>query len=191
MTRILLISLFVVSCVFGLSAQRNMQPQFSISGGIGLISAASIDRAKVDTPPMILRLGWRINERYSLEAFGARSEATLPGKQYADGSIYRINNKTATAGLRGQVHFSNWERWEAYGGIQLAYQMPEVSYLMVQGPAHSTGDRTPPAFGRPASDSFVYGAFIGTSYLVNQHLAVYGEINSSVSFAQLGLRFSW
>ena len=148
---------------------------------IGLLPTYFMDVNETITPPIQLGVDYKLANAVSIGAFAGYSDYKSEAIENLDGSVYATATKSKMAGVRLGVNTTNMDKWEVYGGFQLAYALPDVEYtILVAGEQR---------FPRPkVREGFVYSGFIGVTGFVTDRIGLFGEVGYGISLINAGVK---
>lgn len=155
------------------------------AAGVGVFSTYFKDGAQAIVPPLSARLQVRLLPNFSLGAFAAYSSSEITQRPLPDGTFQDISNETFILGLRAAAHSQRLGNWDVYGGMSLAYAMPEIEES-INGLPKSV-EPEGPSFRRPTENTMLYSAFIGATYYPLDNLGLFGEVGYGISILSFGL----
>ncbi len=98
------------------------------------------------------------------------------------GTEYEYKYSYLIIGARGAYHFYNEDKFNAYGGLMLGYNIASAK-VTATGPFASFATT-------PASASGVaIGAFVGGRYAFNDKLMAFGELGYSIAWLSVGIGY--
>lgn len=154
--------------------------------GIGLLPTFVKDQSNGEIPPVSLELRYRPNPKFSIGLLAGTSASTVT-QEHHSGATQPFRNSFRMLALRAAVHTQRWEKWQAYGGIALAYQNNRVTQIGSDNKASDDGV----IHYSPKRDDLFYSAFLGTAYQPVPQIEIFGELSYGLSILTLGAGFSW
>lgn len=159
---------------------------WQLKAGVGLLPTFAKDQTKSEVPPLSLELRYRFNKKFSLGLLVGQSvsEAT---RTHHTGIVESFHHNYKMFAFRASVNTHRWEKWQAYGGIFLAYQQSVIErksdekYTSKDTLTHYT----------PKSNNFLYSGFLGMTFFPDPQLAIFGELSYGLSIATIGIGYSW
>lgn len=186
MKKISFILAFLVCGLTAATAQSTAKSgDIELAAGIGLVSINAKDAATNIVPPVSARLQVRLSPNFSLGAFAAYTSAEVNNRVLPNNSVQSLTNETLMVGLRSAAHVTSVEKWDFYGGVALAYNMPTVEETIDNQP--KSVEEAGPSFRRPAENNLLYSAFIGSAFYPTKHFGVFGEVGYGVSIVTVGI----
>ncbi len=174
-------AIFILSAITFTNAQTTSKGDLTANAGIGLLPTYFMDLNETVTPPIQLGLDYKLADALSIGAFAGYSDYKGQVIENSDGSIYTANTKSKMAGVRLAVNTINMDKWEVYGGFQLAYSLPDVEYITIE-----PGEQR---FPRPkVREGFVYSGFVGVTGYVTERIGFFGELGYGVSLINAGVK---
>lgn len=178
--RTILLSLAILMIgSLSLSAQ-----QLDFNAGVGVIPSFVKDKGKVLLMPIEAGFEFRFQEKFTL-GLNAMHSVTEGEKFVGDGGPKRWENTQTVLSLRGGAVATRWKKWEAYGGMNLNIGLSSINFLgdseKILKERHGMKDNR---------TTFFMGAQVGTRYLINDYLRVYGELGTGGSLGKLGIQVS-
>jgi len=163
----------------------------TISTGFGAIPTYTGKTAKTNVPAVSLQVGYRISEKFSMNAYVGYTQATSTPRTFSDGLESQVNNKTTMIGLKSQFHRDFTDKIEMYGGMLIGASLFNTTEYDVK-----TGDivqREPdqptPYNPNAPKGQFLYAGFVGAKYSLNPKLGAYTELGYGISLLNFGLKF--
>lgn len=171
-----------------LTAQPIKTGSFDFAAGIGLLSTFAADGAQMNVPPLSVRIGYRVAEKFSVGAYAAYSSSEVDRVNLPNGSNNHVVNDTYLVGLRAAAHTSRFEQWDIYGGLIAGYNITDVQHTAYAPGEDSNKSTTDPTFSRPAENNFTFSGFVGASYFPGKRLGIFGEAGFGISILNLGVQ---
>ncbi len=178
----------------GIQAQNTTfkKGDFDATVGFGLVPTFALDKGEATVPPVSLKLGYRLAERFSLNAYAAYSSATTSAL-FTDDFKYKWKNDFLMFGLKGAVHFNQIENFDIYGGFMLGYNVPlvkeTITPLTGNGDSNPVIDENSPRPYLPAKNNLTYSGFIGVGYYPFKDIGFFAEAGYGISILQMGVNF--
>lgn len=191
MTRLIAFFGLLILSATAMNAQniRIKKGDVQVSAGIGLLPTFLADHGHVNVPPVSLRAGLFVSDKFSVEAYTAFSSTQTAVQTYNDNSVNQTKNDFLILGTRAAVHSFKFKNWDIYGGLMVGYNVPMVktttSYS--EGPVKE-GDLTP-SFHREATNNFTYSGFVGATYFLEKNLGITGEVGYGISIINVGVAY--
>lgn len=149
--------------------------------GIGVLPTYFMDANKTITLPVQAGIDYKFSDVFSVGLFTGYSAYNSLPVENPDGSVYTTANKSKLNGLKLGFNSTNLNKWEFYGGFQLAYSMPDIKYTMI-----IPGEQR---FPRPkVRKGLVYSGYLGATGFVTKRIGIFGEIGCGISLVNLGVK---
>lgn len=188
------ITLLLLGSVFAFSfahAQHHTTQfgKFAFGASVGLLPSYAMDDAETHVPPINVRAGVRLSQRFTLSSFLGYTDVTSAPKLFNDGYSTVINNKTLLLGLRSEMHKEITDRVEMYGGILLGWSHSQrMEKDAVTGIEMKRDANTPTPYNPNAPNAqMLYAGFVGATYFVDDKLGVFSEIGYGISLLSVGV----
>ncbi len=163
---------------------------FSISTGIGIIPTYTGKTASTNIPALSLQVDYRVSEKFSLGAYAGFTEATSTPREFSDGTVSQVNNKTSMFGLKGQFHRDFSDKIQLYGGFLIGLSRFNTTETDI-----NTGevvkrqpDQPTPYNPNAPKGQFLYSGFVGSKYSINPKLGFFTELGFGISLVNLGFK---
>lgn len=161
-------------------------PNWQFRTAVGLTPTFIKDHVDSEVPPLSLEVRYRPSPKFSI-GFLAGTSVSSTVQEHHSGVRQSFRNTFRMYALRAGVHSQRWEKWEAYGGMVLAYQQNTVT----------SRDEDKAPLGEalihftPRKTGFFYSAFMGTAYRPYPQVELFGELSYGLSILTIGAGFSW
>lgn len=194
MFRLTLFASLVMLSLTTLNAQKTQfkKGDLDLALGLGILPTFVVDGAKVQVPPVSLRLGYRVSDNFSLSAFTAYSSSSQVQPDILTDNTVRVENDFLMVGIRAAAHASRIENWDIYGGFSLGYNIPmvEKTLIVAEDAEPTRDDFDPHRHTRQAENNFTFSGFVGATYFFKEkNLGVFGELGYGVSILNVGVNF--
>ena len=163
-------------------AQKNNIDHWEARIGVGLLPTFVKDHAKTELQPLSIEMSYRFNKKFSLGLLAGNSISQSFQKHHT-GENRTVRNHFKMAALRGAVHTSPYEKWEAYGGILIAYTKNKIDYTDMPD---EKGEEPSFFFFLKTRDGLFFSAFVGSSYKLHEKVSLFGELSYGLSIATVG-----
>ena len=184
LARVLMIALAFL-LVQKTSAQRkNIYPQISIQGSVGLLPTYLADGGKMNFIP--LTIGGEILFKNKVSISSEYSHAIQRLSKTFQNNVIEWKNKSALTAIKVAVHYNKLEPFDIYGGLVIGANrvMVDTETLEKLSLAELLGvkeDRT----------TILYAAFVGGKYQLDKHLFLFGEAGFMNSLLKLGIGYNF
>lgn len=183
--------LIVLGCISPTAAAqcsrwKKNNPNWQFRTALGLAPTFIKDHVQTEVPPVSLEIRYRPHPKFSIGLLAGTSVSTTTHEHHT-GVQQSFRNAFRMYALRAGVHSQRWEKWEAYGGMVLAYQNNIISSSMED----KTPISEPPIHFVPRKTGFFYSAFVGTAYRPYPQIELFGELSYGLSLVTVGAGFSW
>ena len=188
----LLCSLLALFSFTLLSAQKNelAKGDWYLSGGVGLVPTYVADGGSTTVPPLTARLEYQLSDKVTVGAFAAYSKSVSDAIHRPNGTSNIYTSAFTITGLRLAANTNKIENWNFYGGLSLAYSMPQVeTETFFTEPDNSRDDFPTAVYGAPAKNQFVYSAYVGATYFLGNQLGIYSELGYGVTLLNAGITY--
>lgn len=148
---------------------------------IGVLPTYFMDASKTVTLPIQTGIDYKLSDIFSIGIFTGYSACNSLPVENRDGSVYTSSNKSKMNGLKLGFNSTNMNKWELYGGFQLAYSTPDIKYTMLVA-----GEQI---FPRPkVRTGLVYSGYLGATVFVTNRIGIFGAIGYGISLVNLGTK---
>lgn len=178
--KVLFTSLFVIALLTSLNAQSFKKGSFNLQLGVGALPTYFMDGGETEVPPMSINVDYKLGKLFSVGAFGAYSDSKSQITSLQDGSAHQWHNKTKQFGIRAAAHASNFDRIDFYGGVQLAYSMPDVEHIVL-----IPGEERLPV--SKVKNALMYTGFVGMTGYLTENIGLFGEFGYDISLLKVGI----
>lgn len=162
--------------------QKTNFPYFEVSAGVGVIPTFVKDQLQTDLPPLIAGFDMRVNERFSIGSRLGMTKVTSAADLLDDGDYEQFQNHFFLVGLRFAVHSMYFEKWDLYGGMNVAYTVSKIEVLS------GNVDMLKKHLNfKEVSGKFMNSAFIGAKFLLKPRTSLFGEIGYGISLLSIGV----
>ncbi len=168
------------------SRWKKNNPNWQFRTALGLTPTFIKDHVDAEVPPVSLELRYRPHPKFSIGLLAGTSVSNTT-QEHHTGVRQSFRNTFRMYALRAGVHSQRWEKWDAYGGLVLAYQNNTVTST-AEG---KTPLSEPPIHFVPRKTGFFYSAFLGTAYRPYPQIELFGELSYGLSIVTVGAGFSW
>lgn len=145
--------------------------------GIGVGSAYAYSGSTMGVPPIHASLEVGVTDKIGVGGLigytSSKWEQTYIGDKYSWNFSYLI------IGARGAYHFYNEDKWDAYGGLMLGYNVASAKF-------ESTDPDLEQYVTEPSVGGFALGAFVGARYGLGDSGAIFAELGYSIAWLSLG-----
>ena len=186
-------SLVTIGLLFGtfsIIAQSSINNRLSISGGVGLVPTFVGENATVNTPPVSVRIAYRVSPAFQLSGYAGYSSSTSSSPfLISDGIQSLISNKQTMLGLRGELRKDLNDKVDVYGGALFGYKHTEIrefnknsNETIIREP----GAPTPFNPNQP-NEKFLYAGFVGATYFFTKNIGLFAEAGYGISLLNTGI----
>ena len=186
-----LLTLAFVFAAFTLSAQNyaKIDPAFKkgridAQVGIGLTPTFIGDKGTATVPPLFASIDYLLSKKLSLGLYGAHSVTESVEDIFVDGIRGQWRNHHSEAGVRIGIHFTEQEKWDFYGGLNLGVRHNKVEDMLDKMEQLNIYKGI-----KPVSNSFAYGGFVGARYAFKERLSAFAEAGTGASLIKVGVGF--
>jgi len=186
-----LMTLAIIFITISLSAQNyaRIDPAFKkgridVQLGIGLTPTFIGEKATMTTPPLSMSIDWMASKKVSFGAYGSHSVTESRQDIFVDGLLGQWRNHYSEAGVRLGIHFTESEKWDFYGGLNLGVRHSKVED-MLEGMEQLNIYKGI----KPVNTSMAYGGFVGARYAFKEKLVAFGEAGTGASLIKIGVGF--
>lgn len=161
--------IFAVALLLGIgtaSAQTFAEGTSVIQCGVGLGSDFGL--------PIGLSYEYGISEKLGVGAYAGYASKTETLAFFGD-----LKYTYTLFGARGNYHFFQSDKMDAYAGILLGYNAASISV------SNSPAGAVAPA----AASAMIYGGHVGGRYYFSDNLAAFGEVGYGLGYLNLGLAY--
>ncbi len=175
-------------CVYCPIMRTFEKGQWEANFSAGLVPTFLMDRATIIVPPLSLGAEYRLSEKFSIGASFSHSASESQPRLIGDGINATWTNTHFIVGLRPNIHITQIENWDFYGGFSVG-----VNYSIVNGNSNVKGfelekmERHLGIKGQRISPSF-YG-FTGARYVVSPKCTLNAEIGFGISIFSVGANY--
>ncbi len=169
------------ACLSG-QCQKIKYPFYEASAGVGVIPTFVKDQIQTELPPFSAGLDYRINERFSLGTRLGYTRVLSAADLMGDGDYEQFRNNFFMAGLRFAVHSRYFEKWDLYGGMNLAYTISKVD--VIEGNVALLKKHLN---YKPVRGSMMASAFLGAKFILKSHTCLFGEVGYGISLLSVGV----
>jgi hypothetical protein len=173
--------LLILTSIAFCSAQTVRQGNISLQAGVGLVPTYFLDGGKNTFPTMTGMVQYQVTDIFSIGTSVAYAESTSAQKSLTDGTSFQWRSRSTHIGLRAQVHAAQSDRFDLYGGAQLAYEMPSVQPVV-----QVFGESALPVSS--AKNKLMYAGFVGATWYPSPKIGFYGEIGFGLSLVNTGIK---
>ena len=117
-------------------------------------------------------------------AYGAHSVTEGIEDIFVDGIRGQWRNRHTEAGARIGIHFSEQEKWDFYGGINLGVRHNKIED-MLEGMEQLNIYKGI----KPVNTTVAYGGFVGARYAFQEKLSGFVEAGTGASIVKMGVGF--
>ncbi len=184
-----LVTLSLLLGSFSLFSQSPATGKLSLSAGIGVVPTFLADNATVNTPPVSVRLAYRVTPAFQLSGYAGYSSSTSNSPFIiSDGVQSLISNKQTMLGLRGELRKDLNKKVDVYGGALFGYSHTSIrefdkntNETIIREP--NTPTHIDP--NRP-DDRFLYAGFVGATYYFTKNVGLFTEAGYGISLLNTG-----
>lgn len=157
-------------------------PYFEASASIGLLPTFVKDIASTEVLPLGFSLDYRMNRRFSVGLFSGYTKARSHSKMLKDENSMTLITEFSMIGGRFAGHFSNYERWDLYGGLGINYTHSNIE--VIEGDLDKLIKHKN---FKPSRGAFMMSAFVGAKYAINPSTSVFAEVGYGISLLNVGM----
>lgn len=162
-------------------AQSRKKIKFDASFGIGILSTFFKDESKTITPPLNLKLDYRLKPNFSIGLSVGYSANEVQRDVMKDNNFNEWVNRYTVIQLRGTVHTDYLARWRIYGGMWLGYNHSSIK--LINGNWEKIMKHTKI---RPSSGELNISAFVGGRFALSKKIGLYSELGLGISLVTIG-----
>ena len=165
----------IAALTFQLSQAQVEEGESIINLGVGLSPTFySEDGFEAGLPPIEASYEYMLKEKISIGGFAGFSTAEFRVNGFDFGFDYTY----ILAGVLGNYHFVNSEKFNAYGGIKLGYNNVSVKEVGTAGNGFVAD-----------GSGILYGAQLGARYWASGSIGINAEVGYGISLLRAGITF--
>lgn len=144
--------------------------------GIGVGSAYAYSGSTMGVPPIHASLEVGVTDKIGVGGLIGYTSSNYK-ETYFD---YSWKFSYLIIGARGAYHFYNEDKWDAYGGLMLGYNVASAKW------ESNDPDLNESTYGEPSVGGIALGAFVGARYGLGDSGAIFAELGYSIAWLSLG-----
>lgn len=173
----------VIGCVSAANAQFFEEGAKFLHVGVGIGSPYAYSGSKMGVPPVHASFEAAVSDKIGVGALVGYTSSKWDQNYFGLGASkykYTWNFSYLIIGARGAYHFVDNDKWDAYVGLMLGYNIASAKFD-TDDPSY---DKT--FFVEPKVGGVAFGAFAGARYGFSQSSAIFAELGYNISWVSLG-----
>lgn len=151
--------------------------------GIGFGSPYAFSGSKMGIPPVHASFEAAVSDKFGVGGLVGYTKSTWDYGTFGFSGNYKYQWEASylIIGARGAYHFVDNDKWDAYVGAMLGYNVASVKFK-----TEDPDWKEPFGWTEPKVGGVAFGAFVGGRYAFSQSSAVFAELGYNISWISVG-----
>lgn len=184
MRKLMMSAVLTAFCAGSATAQLFEEGNSYLHIGAGIGSPYAYSGSKMGVPPLHVSFEKAVSDRIGVGGLVGYTSSKWDQDFFGFGAgstyEYSWNFSYLIIGARGAYHFVDNDRFDAYGGLMLGYNIASAKFET------NDPDYTEGFFPEPSVGGVAFGAFVGGRYALGESSAIFAELGYNISWLSLG-----